>query len=117
MISFKNTHYPKDVILYAVFFNVRYAVSYRDLEEIMKEPDVNVAYGTLSCWVIDYSPLIAIKAKERKCAVATSWRIDETYIKINGSICIEPSIISVTLLISCFSRRHNESQISSIRAL
>jgi hypothetical protein len=35
MISFKGTHFPKDVILYAVFFYVRYGVSYRDLEEIM----------------------------------------------------------------------------------
>jgi transposase-like protein len=33
MISFKGTHFPKDVILYAVFFYVRYGVSYRDLEE------------------------------------------------------------------------------------
>ncbi len=31
-IDFKGNHYPKDVILYAVFFYVRYAVSYRDLE-------------------------------------------------------------------------------------
>jgi transposase-like protein len=37
MISFKGTHFPKDVILYAVFFYVRYGVSYRDLEEIMEE--------------------------------------------------------------------------------
>jgi putative transposase len=34
MLSFKGTHFPKDVILYAVFFYVRYGVSYRDLEEI-----------------------------------------------------------------------------------
>jgi len=30
MISFKGAHYPKEVILYAVFFYVRYGVSYRD---------------------------------------------------------------------------------------
>jgi transposase-like protein len=41
MISFKGTHFPKDVILYAVFFYVRYGVSYRDLEEIMEERGVN----------------------------------------------------------------------------
>ena len=35
MISFKGAHFPKDFILYAVFFYVRYAVSYRDLEAIM----------------------------------------------------------------------------------
>jgi hypothetical protein len=30
-------NFPKDVILYAVLFYVRYGVSYRDLEEIMEE--------------------------------------------------------------------------------
>jgi putative transposase len=45
MISFKGTHFPKDVILYAVFFYVRYGVSYRDLEEIMEERGVNVDHA------------------------------------------------------------------------
>ena len=40
MIDFKGAHYPKDVILHAVFFYVRYAVSYRDLEEILAERGV-----------------------------------------------------------------------------
>lgn len=30
-IDFKGNHFPKSVILYAVFFYVRYGVSYRDL--------------------------------------------------------------------------------------
>jgi len=42
MISFKGAHFPKDIILYAVFFYVRYGVSYRDLEEIMAERGVKV---------------------------------------------------------------------------
>ena len=37
MVSFKGAHCPTDVILYAVFFYVRYAMSYRDLEEILAE--------------------------------------------------------------------------------
>jgi putative transposase len=37
MIDFKGSHYPKDVVLCAVVSYVRYAVSYRDLEEIMAE--------------------------------------------------------------------------------
>ena len=48
MISFKGTHFPKDVILYAVFFYVRYGVSYRDLEEIMEERGVKVDHAVLS---------------------------------------------------------------------
>jgi transposase-like protein len=34
-IDFKGNHFLRSVILYAVFFYVRYGVSYRDLEEIM----------------------------------------------------------------------------------
>jgi len=30
-VDFKGAHYPKSVILYAVYFYVRYGVSYRDL--------------------------------------------------------------------------------------
>ena len=35
MMSFKGKHFPKDVILFAVHFYLRYPVSYQDLEEIM----------------------------------------------------------------------------------
>jgi len=83
-ISFKGVHYPKDVILYAVFFYVRYGVSYRDLEEILAERGVTVDHATLNRWVVRYSPLIALAAKSRKPTVASSWRMDETYIKIKG---------------------------------
>jgi len=37
MISFKGAHFPKEVTLYAVFFYVRYGVSYRDFEAIMEK--------------------------------------------------------------------------------
>jgi putative transposase len=54
MVNFKGAQYPKDVILYAVFFYVRlrYGVSYRDLEEIMAERGVPVDHSTLNRWVI-----------------------------------------------------------------
>jgi putative transposase len=84
MISFKGAHFPKDVILYAVFFYVRYGVSYRDLEEIMEERGVKVDHSTLNRWVIQYSSSLALAAKKLKRAVATSWRMDETYIKVKG---------------------------------
>jgi putative transposase len=48
MIDFKGTHCPKDVILFAIFFYLRYPVSYRDLEEILEERGVDVDHGTLN---------------------------------------------------------------------
>ena len=84
MIDFKGTQFPKAVILHAVFFYVRYAVSYRDLEEIMAERGVTVDYATLNRWVVKFSPLIAANAQSRKRATANSWRMDETYIRVRG---------------------------------
>jgi len=78
MISFKGAHFPKDIILYAVFFYVKYRVSYRDLEEIIEEISVKVDHSTLNRWVIQYSSSLAVAAKKLKRAVATSWRMDES---------------------------------------
>ena len=84
MIDFKGVHYPKSVLLHAVFFYLRYAVSYRDLEEILAERGVAVDHATLNRWVVKFSPLIAARAQAGKRATAKSWRMDETYIKVKG---------------------------------
>ncbi len=63
MISFKGTHFPKDIILYAVFFYVRYGVSYRDLEEIMAERGVKVDHATLK---LGYRLFAAHRSRSQK---------------------------------------------------
>jgi transposase-like protein len=83
-VDFKGAHYPKSVILYAVYFHVRYGVSYRDLEEIMAERGADVDHATLNRWVIKFSPMIAANAQAQKRPTAISWRMDETYIKVKG---------------------------------
>ena len=84
MISFKGAQFPKEVVLFAVFFYVRYTVSFRDLEEIMAERGVILEHATLNRWVAKYSPLIANTARRRKALADRSWRMDETYIKVKG---------------------------------
>ncbi len=83
-IDFKGAHFPKSVILYAVFFYIRYPGSYRDLQEIMAERGVDVDHATLNRWVIRYAPQIADQAQKRKRRTLGSWRVDETYIKVKG---------------------------------
>jgi len=83
-VSFKGTHFPKDVILFAVFFYLRYGVSYRDLEEIMAERGVAIDHATLNRWVIRYSGLLSDEARHRKRITDRSWRMDETYIRLKG---------------------------------
>ena len=103
MISFKGVHFPKEVILYAVFFYVRYGVSYRDLEEIMEERGVKVDHATLNRWVINYSPLISAEAKKANVLWRHpgGWMKRTLRSKENGSTCTVPSTSSATPLISC----------------
>lgn len=83
-IDFKGSHYPKDVILYAVFFYVCYTVSRRGLEGIMVERGVSVDHATLIRSVVKFSPDIAKIAQLRKQPLANYWLMDETDIKAKG---------------------------------
>jgi putative transposase len=60
------------VILFAVFFYLRYSVSYHDLEEIMAERGVRVDHAILKRRMVKYAPLIAAEDQERKRATASS---------------------------------------------
>ncbi|SDX75012.1 putative transposase [Ruegeria halocynthiae] len=84
MISLKGCHFPKDAVLYAVYFYLRYTASYRDLEEIMAERGVWVDHATHNRWVVKYSPLIAVRAQSKKRPTLNSRRMDETYVRVRG---------------------------------
>ena len=75
MVSFKGAQYPKSVILYAVYFYVRFPVWYRDLEEIMVERGVDLDHATLNRWVEKYAGAIAKEAHRRKAPAGQSWRM------------------------------------------
>ena len=79
--------YPKSIILQAVYFKLRFTLSYRDVEEIMKIRGVLVDHATIQCWVYKFTPLLESATKKRKGRVGGSWRLDETYIKVNGIWC------------------------------
>ena len=75
MVDLKGMHFPKSVILYAMFFYVCYPVSYRDLQEIMAERGIEIDHTTLNRWVVKYSPQIAAQTLRRKRPTLGSWRV------------------------------------------
>lgn len=85
MISFKWRHFQKEIILLVVRWYLSYALSYRDIEEMMVERGISVDHSTINRWVIHYAPLLENEfRKNHKKTVGSSWRMDETYIKIKG---------------------------------
>jgi hypothetical protein len=85
MIEFKGSHFEREVILWGVRWYVAYPISYRQLEEMMDERGVKVDHSTLNRWVVKYVPLLEKQFRSRKRPVGSSWRLDETYVKVKGA--------------------------------
>src|ERR1700692_2235610 len=84
MIEFKGSHFEREVILWGVRWYVAYPISYRQLEEMMQERGVEVDHSTLNRWVFKYIPLLDTQFRARKRPVGSSWRMDETYVRVRG---------------------------------
>jgi len=63
----------------------RFSLSYRELEEMAYIRGAVIDHSTLQRWIKRFVQLIDIQVRKRKKPVVSSWRMDETYIKLNGS--------------------------------
>jgi len=84
MLNFKGMRFPIDVILVCICWYAAYPLSYRHLEEMMEERGVSVDHSSINRWAIRFLPLIEKMAGKHKRPVGSSWRMDETYIKVKG---------------------------------
>ena len=81
---FKWRHYEAEIILLCVRWYLRYALSYRDLEEMMRERGLSVDHTTIYRWVQTYAAELERRCRPRLKPTNDSYRIDETYIKVKG---------------------------------
>ena len=58
---FKGHCFPKVVILQAVYFKLRFGLSYRDIEELLSFRGVKVDHATIQRWVFKFTRLVSRK--------------------------------------------------------
>jgi len=63
---------------------VTYKLSYRDVCDLMAERGVTVVHTTVLRWVQRFVPIFEKQWKKYARPVGSSWRVDETYIKVKG---------------------------------
>ena len=81
MLDWKGMRFPKEIILVCIRW---YALSYRNLEEMMQERGVSVDHSTVNRWAIRFLPLLEKVFRKHKRPVGVRGRMDETYIKVHG---------------------------------
>ncbi len=82
---FKWRHFEPTLILLCVRWYCRYQLSYRDVEEMMRERGLSVDHTTVFRWVQRYAPEINKRIRPHLKMSGTSYRVDETYIKVGKS--------------------------------
>jgi putative transposase len=89
----------------------RFSLSYRDLEEMASIRGAKIDHATLQRWVIKFVPLIDTAVRKRKKPVGNSWRMDETYIKVNGVwVYLYRAVDSLGNTIEFLLRKHRDAQ-------
>ena len=85
MLAAKGMRFPIDIILVCIRWYAAYPLSYRHLEEIMQERGVFVDHSSINRWAVRFLPLLEKLFRKHKRQVGSSWRMDETYIKVKGT--------------------------------
>lgn len=81
---FEARHFDREVIVLCVRWYLRIKLSYRDLVEMMAERGLLMAHTTIMRWVHRYAPEFERRWNRFARPVGSSWRVDETYVKIQG---------------------------------
>lgn len=80
---FKGRHFELEIIVASIRWYVRYALSYRDVEELMAERNLCADHVTI--WrVQNYVPELAERCRRELRPINASWRVDETYLRVAG---------------------------------
>ena len=75
--EFKWRQFEPQVILMAVGWYLRFSLSYRDVEELVRERGLSVDHVTVWRWVQRYAPEIERRLRPHLKPTNKSWRVDE----------------------------------------
>ncbi len=82
--SYKRHRFPPEVIAHTVWLYFRFALSYRDVEELLAERGVILTYETVRQWCRKFGQAYANTLRRRRPRPGDKWHLDEVFVSING---------------------------------
>ncbi len=83
--DYKGFRFPPGIIAHAVWLYFRFALSYRDVEELLAERGIIVTYETVRQWCRKFGQPYANTLRRRRPRPGDKWHLDEVFITINGA--------------------------------
>ena len=81
---FKQHRFPREIILCAVRWYLRYPLSYQDVVDLLAERGITVDRSTVFRWVQKFSPEMMKRTEKHLRRASVDWHVDETYIRVGG---------------------------------
>jgi putative transposase len=67
-----------------VWLYYRFALSYRNIEEMLAKRGVQVTDETIREWCCKFGLLYAARLRKQRARIGSKWHLDEVFIKLNG---------------------------------
>ncbi len=83
-ISYARHRFPPDVIRHAVWLYLRFALSYRDVEDLLAERGLDVSNESIRRWVLKFGSAIARNLRSMRPRPYDQWHLDEMVVSIGG---------------------------------
>jgi len=81
---FAGHRWPRDIIVTAVRWYLRFRLSAADVRDLLAERGVDVSARTVLYWVQKFAPLLARAGRRAATRPGTRWWCDETYVRVGG---------------------------------
>ena len=81
---YRGYRFPPEIISYAVWLYHRFALSFRDVEELLAERGVVVSYETIRQWCQKFGPHYARQLRRKQGHLGDIWHLDELFVNIQG---------------------------------
>lgn len=78
--------FPAEVIAHAVRLHLRFALSYRGVEELLTERGIQVSYETIRRWVAKFGARYAAELRRREARRGRTWHLDEMAVRTGGRL-------------------------------
>ena len=76
--------YPAEIISHGVWLYFRFALSYRDVEEILAARGIVVTYEAVRQWCLKFGQQYANRLRRQRGRLGDTWYMDEVFVTING---------------------------------
>jgi putative transposase len=77
--------FPADIIARAVWLYHRFALSLRDVEELLSERGIHVTYETVRAWVAKFGARFAAQLRRGERKPGRTWHLDEVFARVGGT--------------------------------